>query len=130
MSFEFELDESDVAKADLIAAVGKDLQALFAKRRSVVGLTQTKVADELGVDKSRVNRCLSGHANLTLSTVADITRVMKGRILIKIVPEEEAGRWAIHWTNSSQILPNAKSESRKGQPVSGAPLQATAGYWK
>lgn len=130
MSFEFELELDDLARADLMASIGKDLQSLYAKRKASNGLTQKKVADELGVDKSRVNRCLSGHANLTLATVADMTRVMQGRVLVKIIPQEDAGKWAIHYTCSPNATTQNASSNKWLSATISAPRQAVSGTWK
>lgn len=130
MSFEFEINESDRVRADLIGAVGGDLQALFAQRKKEEGLTQQQVADALEVDKSRVHRCLTGHANLTLGTVADLARAIRGKVLIKIVPEEEVGRWAIHWSNPTQTGTQNRAADDNPQARSFAPRQAASGVWK
>ncbi len=131
MSFEFEIDDSDRVRAELIGAVGNDLQALFAQRKREEGLTQKQVADELDVDKSRVHRCLTGHANLTLSTVADLSRAIRGKVLIKIVPEEEAGRWAIHWSNPAPTgSPHNKVIGGGPKAECAQPHQAATGIWK
>ena len=130
MSFEFEIDDSDRARAELIGTVGYDIQALFALRKHRDGLTQQQVADALNVDKSRINRCLSGHANLTLGTVADLSRAIRGKVLIKIVPEEDAGKWAIHWSNSAQTGTQNNFAGTEAKTTSFTPQQVTSGVWK
>ncbi|MDG9793043.1 helix-turn-helix domain-containing protein [Brucella anthropi] len=72
MSFLFELDPAKEASADFIAEVGRRLQAALMERKLNDQLTQSEIARRIGVDRSRVNRCFSGHANLTIGTLAEI----------------------------------------------------------
>jgi hypothetical protein len=94
------------------------------------GLTQQQLSQTLEVDKSRINRCLTGHANLTLGTTADLARAMNGRVLIKIVAEEDAGRWAIHWSNPNQVsVPNKMLVDRAATNLSMS-QQSVIATWK
>lgn len=72
MSFLFELDPAKEASAVFIAEVGRKLQAALLERKFEDQLTQSEIARRIGVDRSRVNRCFSGHANLTIGTLAEI----------------------------------------------------------
>lgn len=130
MSFEFEISDSDRARSEVIGAVGSDLQALYAKRKREDGLTQQQVADVLDVDKSRINRCLTGYANLTLGTTADLTRAIRGKILIKIVPEEEASRWAIHFACATNSSSNNIAIVRNKDEVRTDVQQVASGVWR
>ncbi|CAN7253072.1 helix-turn-helix domain-containing protein [Neorhizobium sp. LjRoot104] len=85
MSFLFELDPKDEAIADLVADVGKKLQRTVNLR----GLTQNEIAQRLEVDRSRVNRCLSGFNNLTLKSLAELTWAMDSKIRFEIELNEE-----------------------------------------
>lgn len=87
MSFLFELDPKDEAAADLVTSVGKQLQRAVIAR----GLTQNEIAQKLGVDRSRVNKCLSGFNNLTLKSLAELSWAMDGKVKIQIdlFPEEQ-----------------------------------------
>lgn len=95
MSFEFDISPIEAAGARTVADVGADLQALFAKRRTDAGLTMQDVADKLGVDRSRVHRCLSGHNNLTLATLGELIHALGGTLLHEIVPSEEKDEWKL-----------------------------------
>lgn len=80
MSFLFELDPKDEAVADLVAEVGKTLQRAITVR----GFTQNEIAQRLGVDRSRVNKCLSGFNNLTLKSLAELSWALDGKVKVEI----------------------------------------------
>ncbi|WP_426239926.1 helix-turn-helix domain-containing protein [Pararhizobium sp. DWP1-1-3] len=80
MSFLFELDPKDEAVADLVAEAGKKLQRAI----NIRGLTQNEIAQKLGVDRSRVNKCLSGFSNLTLKSLAEISWALDGKVKLDI----------------------------------------------
>jgi transcriptional regulator with XRE-family HTH domain len=95
MSFEIELDPNEEAGARLVAEVGGQLQELFVHRRTHDSVTQQDVADRLGVDRSRVNRCLSGFNNLTLSSLGEIANAMDGVVLHHVIPKEQTAEWRL-----------------------------------
>ncbi|NKM11480.1 hypothetical protein GFL85_10595 [Rhizobium laguerreae] len=80
MSFQFELDPKEEAVASLVAEVGKKLQRALTVR----GFTQNEIAQRLDVDRSRVNRCLSGFNNLTLKSLAELAWAIDGKVKIDI----------------------------------------------
>lgn len=84
MSFQIELEPKDEAAADLISHVGWQLQALLSARQEREKLTQQEIATRLGVDRARVNKCLSGFNNLTLKTLAELVWAMDGEIELTI----------------------------------------------
>ena len=129
MSFEFEIDEGDRCRAELIGLIGKDLQKLFVHRKQADGATQQSVADAMGVDRSRVNKCLTGHANLTISTIADMSRAMKGKAIIKIVPEEDFCNWKLVWSNPKPTATGGQNTSLPPTSQATHP-QAAVGNWK
>lgn len=136
MSFEFDLSEEDRSRAEIIGHIGRDLQKMFVHRKAENGLTQQRLADELGLDKSRINRCLAGHANLTISTIADLSRAMKGKVIFKIVPEEQASQWVLSWSNPAARATSANTattSSKTASPIQTAtvPKYAKAGavHW-
>jgi len=84
MSFLFELDPKQEVAADLISDVGRQLQTLHVERQAQGKLTQQDIAARLGVDRARVNKCLSGSNNLTLRTLAELVWAMDGEIEVTI----------------------------------------------
>lgn len=91
MSFQFELDPKDEAVADLVAAVGKSLQRAISAR----GATQAEIANKLEVDRSRVNKCLSGFNNLTLKSIAELVWAIDGTVRVDIALNQVAQNQAV-----------------------------------
>lgn len=76
-SFHFDLDHpKDEAAAAFVAEVGLRLQQALLERKSIEGITQQEIARRLGVGRSRVNRCFSGYANLSLESLAELCWAM------------------------------------------------------
>lgn len=89
--FFFELPEHEEYAADYIAEIGRELQFAFMARKSQCGLTQQAVAKMLGINRSQVNRCLSGHANLTADTIGQLSWALRARPRFKLELEEIDG---------------------------------------
>ena len=72
MSYEIKIDPKKRAAGRFIGAVRKALveAAIDEKKRS--GISQQRVAECLGVNRSVINRMLNGSANLTLRSVAEL----------------------------------------------------------
>lgn len=68
MSLHFELDPKDQLAAELSANIARDLRGLLRE----TGMSQQELADKIGVDKSRITKCLSGFNNLTLKSIAEL----------------------------------------------------------
>lgn len=76
MSFELKIDPKRRAAGRFIGAVRKALINAALEEKQTRGLSQQKVADCLGVNRSVVNRMLRGDMNLTLRSVAEIAWAM------------------------------------------------------
>jgi transcriptional regulator with XRE-family HTH domain len=87
MSFDFELSPKEEAGSEFVAIVGDKLQRALIRRKKSEKFTQQQLAEKLGVDRSRVNRCFSGSNNLTISTLAEIVWALDGRIVFDIVED-------------------------------------------
>lgn len=75
-SFRFELDPKEEAAATFVSETGRDLQQALIDRKQIRKLTQQEMAGTLGVGRSRVNRCFSGFANLSLASLAELCWAM------------------------------------------------------
>lgn len=92
MSFEFSFHPKDEASSTFVSRVGRLLQRALERRKQRDRLTQQQLAERLGVDRSRVNRCFSGYNNLTISTLAELAWALNARIRIDIdLCEEDPG---------------------------------------
>lgn len=60
------------------------LRQAFARKHDDGGLTQKALADKLDIDKSVVNRRLTGRSNMTLETLADMTWGLGHCVEVKI----------------------------------------------
>lgn len=75
-SLVFEIDAKEAAAASFVGLVGELLQHSLMQRKELGKLTQQEIADRLGIDRSRVNRCFSGYANLSLEKLAELCWAM------------------------------------------------------
>jgi Helix-turn-helix len=67
-SFDFDVPEKDVAGAEHISTVSRQLIAAFVRKSRADKITKAALAEKLGLDKSTVGRMLRGNSNLTLRT--------------------------------------------------------------
>lgn len=75
-SFQFEIDEQSACAARFISRVRNELVDAFLTEKNERGLTQNEIAERLGVSPSMISRQLSGEANLTLRSVAELAWAM------------------------------------------------------
>jgi plasmid maintenance system antidote protein VapI len=75
----FSLPEQEVEAAEFIAEVGRVYQEAFLRRKSECKLSMQEMATKLGVDRSRIHRCLSGHSNLTLESMAELAWALNAK---------------------------------------------------
>lgn len=71
-SFEFEICEKDLAGAEHITDVNREIVSAFVRHCKDNGITKSMLADRLGVNKSVVTKMLSGKSNLTLRSVGEL----------------------------------------------------------
>lgn len=93
MSYELKIDPKHRAAGRFIGKVRKALVLAALDEKRASGITQKKVADALGRDRSVVNRLLRGEANLTLRTVAEIAWALgwEPEFSLKKIAQPEAG---------------------------------------
>lgn len=75
-SFEFEVSEKELAGAEMIELVSRQLIAALVQQGKSTGMTKAKLAAMLEVDKSTISRMLRGNANLTLRSVGELCWAM------------------------------------------------------
>ena len=71
-SFMFDIGEKARKAARFIWHVRSELQRALIAEKATRKLTQQAIADQLGVNRSVINRQLMGEENLTLRSVAEI----------------------------------------------------------
>lgn len=74
------------------------------------GMTQKKLADEMGVSPQYINKVLKGKENLTLETISKIESVL-GITLIEVPSYETSQSFPINLTESMSALSRASSVS-------------------
>ncbi len=112
----FELDEKSEAVANFVTLVGSQIQDAFLQRKIEEGLTQQGLASLLGVDRSRVHRCLSGYSNLTLESVAALAWALRAAPMFSLVMEEDAARNCNHFTSPRPAVGNSATMPRVAAP--------------
>jgi DNA-binding phage protein len=76
MSYELKIDPKRRAAGRFIGTVRKALINAALEEKQSRGLSQQKVAECLGVNRSVINRMLRGEVNLTLRSVAELAWAM------------------------------------------------------
>jgi transcriptional regulator with XRE-family HTH domain len=86
-----------------LARVRRELQKAFLEEKEARGVTQAKLARELGVDRAVVCRQLAGTSNLTLRTIADYAWALQ-RDLIFEMPKPSAALGVNHHMTVSPFV--------------------------
>lgn len=72
-------------------STSRELARALAARAAETGITQSQIAETLGVDRAVITRALSGAGNLTLRTIADIAWALDCDVRIELAPKPAAG---------------------------------------
>ncbi len=75
-SYVFDIGEKARTVSRFIGHVRSELQKAFIAERAIRKLTQQQIANELGVNRSVINRQLMGTDNITLRRVAEFAWVL------------------------------------------------------
>ncbi|HEY1474582.1 MAG TPA: helix-turn-helix transcriptional regulator [Pseudolabrys sp.] len=90
MSFQITISASRRAAARFVVGVRRALQKAYAEEQKDGGLTQTAIANALGVHRSVINRELRGLKDITLGRVAELAEAM-GRTPTFALPKKKIG---------------------------------------
>ncbi|MDO8421742.1 MAG: helix-turn-helix transcriptional regulator [Parvibaculum sp.] len=71
-SFEYEIGEKSRVGSRFVTHVRNEIQRALATERESAKITQQAIADKIGVNRSVVNRQLTGLENMTLKRVAEL----------------------------------------------------------
>ena len=129
MSSLFELDHpKDEAAAAFVAEVGRRLQRALLERKGIEKITQQEIATRLGVDRSRVNKCFSGFANLSLESLAELCWAMDVEPHIERVQllNDQSNCQGVRFTGSHVSL-EASSPNISTTKIPGAGVQVATG---
>lgn len=108
MSYELKIDPKRRAAGRFIGTVRKALINAALEEKQQHGLTQQRVAECLGVNRSVINRMLRGEVNLTLRSVAELA-------------------WAMGWQPQFSLKRIAKADRNNAEPEIAPPYAASVG---
>ncbi|MFC0239161.1 helix-turn-helix domain-containing protein [Rhodopseudomonas telluris] len=83
-SFHFDIGSRAQRAGRLISRVRTELLRVLSEKKKAEGLTQQAIAKRLGVDRSQINRQLSGESNLTLRSLAEIAWAMNMEVSLQL----------------------------------------------
>lgn len=83
-SFHFDIGSRAQRAGRLISRVRTELLRVLSEKKKAEGLTQQALAKRLGVDRSQINRQLSGESNLTLRSLAEIAWAMNMEVSLQL----------------------------------------------
>lgn len=83
------LGKRERAFARLIGDIRHELNQALAEEGAKRGLTQAKIAELLGKNKSFVSRKFNGTSNMTLETLADLAYALDRPIRISLPDRDE-----------------------------------------
>ena len=86
MSFQFAIDSRSRKAARFIRRVRTELQKALEEEKAKRKLTQAELARLLGVDRSVINKQLTGAGNLTLRSIADLAWALDREIVFSLPP--------------------------------------------
>ena len=95
MSYQLKISSKAMKSARFISRLQKVIQRALTDS----GMTQQDVATKLGVDRSVINKRLSGKANLTARSIAEFAFAFDKEINIEIV--EKVSKLGQNWTSTS-----------------------------
>lgn len=110
-SFHFDIGSRARHAGRFIGRVRGELLKALSQRKSESHLPQQVLAERLGIERSLINRQLSGEANLTLRSLADLAWAMDMEISFALkAPETNAGQ-----NHPAENHPITTSTVRHGQ---------------
>lgn len=99
MSYQMRNDSRSRKSGRFVAKVQKEIQEAFIRS----GMRQQQVAEKLGVNRSIVNRRLTGGANLTLRSISDLAWALGEDVELRLLPKNQADG-ANEFMNSNDIV--------------------------
>ena len=95
-SFKISIDPRRKAFTRLISAIHRELAAALEREGRTLNLTQSDMANTLGVNKSAISRRLSGTSNLTLKSISDLAWALGHDVDFRLVSRRQKMAGANH----------------------------------
>lgn len=118
MSFRILSDPRQRFASRFIARVRDELMRALMVEKSQRGLTQAELARKLGVNRSVINKELSGKANLTLRRVAELAWALDCEVSFSMDKAAPAESISATSTDLGRTV-NVVSRNRSGDPLIG-----------
>ncbi|RTL63703.1 MAG: hypothetical protein EKK41_22930 [Hyphomicrobiales bacterium] len=93
-SYQFSVDEKEMAGAEFMAMVHQELQKAFLYEKKHNNISQQLVATKLGVNRSVVNRQIGGLENITSRSVGELLWALGWRPKFEAIRIEPGARGA------------------------------------
>jgi transcriptional regulator with XRE-family HTH domain len=94
MSLLFDIGEKARRIARFLGSVHRELQFALEEEKSARKLTQQQIADEIGVNRSVINRQILGGGNLTIRRVAELAIAMGREPVLELRKPAAQGNYA------------------------------------
>lgn len=114
MSYQIKLDPKSRKAARFISLLQKKLQKAFVE----TGKTQQEIATTLGVDRSVINRRLTGSANLTARSIAEFAYAFDKDIQIEFVDRPRATQSNVTKSADHVLMVQGQPASRASGTIS------------
>lgn len=103
----------------LAAQIERQLRDAYDRAFRAGDVTQASVAAKLGIDRSAVNRRLTGRTNMTIETIADMVWALDQAIKVEIFdPTTLVGlNYSIQTNQSAQPASASKAPSGSSNPL-------------
>jgi len=121
MSFQFAIDSRSRKAARFMRRVRTELQKALEEEKGKRKITQAELARLLGVDRSVINKQLTGSGNLTLRSIADWAWALDRDIVFSLPPSHSrpgANTFTAEWPGGVPVFMPAAPKAGCGFDVS------------
>lgn len=114
-SFRHQADNRREVYLNLVNSIETQLRQAYARKHEEEGLSQTALAEKLGVNRSVVHRRLSHQANVTAETIADMVWALGQCIKVEIYDPRDRP------SNEFRVMPVSAPKGPIFAVMSGSP---------
>ena len=129
-SYKISVDPKRKAFTRLISAIHRELAAALEREGRARNLTQSDVANTLGVNKSAISRRLSGTSNLTLKSISDLAWALGHDVNFRLVSRRQkiaGANYPIATASAAPIVTSSTTEHAASASVAQRSTQITTG---